>query len=407
MLRTRYRAAIGGLPPVFWSLWWGVLVNRTASFVGGFLALFLVQAHGFGDAAAGRVMALYGLGSMLGSLSGGVLADRVGRRFTMLGSLGAGALTLFGIGFAQGAPLLAGLAFAQGVANGMYPPALNAAVADAVPPAERGRAFGLVYWASNVGFGVGFALAALVAPRSLAALFLLDGATTLAFALLVAARVPETRPTGAPEHAALSGLLRVAKDRVLLAFLGLQLVMLLVFTQWALVFPVDVAAHGVGRGGYAALMLMNCVGAVVLQPLVAPWLRRREPSRVLAVSALLIGGGFGLNALAGGLPVFAAGVALWTVGEVLGLPTASALSADLAPIALRGRYQGAYVMTWGAALTLSPLVSGELAERTGAGTVWLACLAAGLLSAAGHLLAAGSRRRRVAALAAEHVPAAG
>jgi hypothetical protein len=61
-------------------------------------------------------------------------------------------------------------------------------------------------------------------------------------------------------------------------------------------------------------------------------------------------------------------------------------------------------MTWGAALTLSPLVSGELAERAGAPAVWIACLAAGLLAAGGHLLAAPARRRRVAALAAEAAP---
>ncbi len=62
-LRTRLHAATGGLSPVFWVLWWGVLVNRAASFVVGFLALFLVRERGFGESAAGQVLALYGLGA--------------------------------------------------------------------------------------------------------------------------------------------------------------------------------------------------------------------------------------------------------------------------------------------------------------------------------------------------------
>ncbi len=65
----------------------------------------------------------------------------------------------------------------------MNPPALNAAVADVVPFAERPRAFGLVHWAANVGFGFGYALAGVVGTHSLPALFALDAATTCAFAL--------------------------------------------------------------------------------------------------------------------------------------------------------------------------------------------------------------------------------
>ena len=56
---------------------------------------------------------------------------------------------------------------------------------------------------------------------------------------------------------------------------------------------------------------------------------------------------------------------------------------------------------------LSPLLSGWLAARAGARAVWLACLAAGILVALGHLATAGPRRRRLAARAEEPRAAAG
>jgi MFS family permease len=84
---------------------------------------------------------------------------------------------------------------------------------------------------------------------------------------------------------------------------------------------------------------------------------------------------------------------------VVGFPVASALVADLAPIELRGRYQGAYAMTWGAALLLAPLAAGTTLQHLGPGAVWAGCLAIGAAVALGHLAAAGPRRRRLAQLA--------
>jgi MFS family permease len=316
-------------------------------------------------------------------------------------SLAGSAVAVGALAWARAPGLVAGLTFLAGAAGQMVPPALNAAVADVVPFPDHRRAFGLVYWASNIGFGLGFAIAAAVSPRSLPALFVLDAATTLAFAALVALRVPETRPRAADRAPVLAGLGQVFSDGPFVAFLGLNLVALLVFAQFQLMLPVDVAAHGVGRSGYAFLLWLNCVLAVVVQPLLGPWIRAHDASRILAASALLFGLGYGFNALAGTLPLYAAGVVVWTLGEVTGLPVASALAASLAPPALRGRYQGAYVTTFSLALGLSPLLSGALAARAGARAVWLACLAAGLLVALGHLATAGPRRRRLAARAQE------
>jgi MFS family permease len=377
-------------------LWWGVLLNRAASFVAAFLGLFLVEERGLGLELAGAVVALYGVGGILGAVIGGAVADRVGRRFTMLLSLAVNGAAVGSLAMARGTPVIAGLTLVAGLAGQTYVPALNAAVADVVPFPERRRAFGLTYWAANVGYGVGFAVAGAVGPQSLPALFVLDAATTAGFLLLVAWRMPETRPIGAERDPVLGGLWRVVTDRTFMVFLGLHLLALLVFTQWELMLPTDAAAHGVGRAGYALLMWLNCAGAIVLQPLLGRWINRRDPTRSLVASALLFGVGYGLNAFATGLPIYLLGVVLWTTGEVLCLPVASALPAALAPPELRGRYQGVFATVFAGAFALSPWLSGKLAARAGARALWLACLATGILAALGHLATGGARRRRLA-----------
>jgi len=391
----RFRAATGGLPPLFWSLWAGMLVNRLASFVITFLALYLVTDRGFTASQAGHVVAIYGLGLLLAGPLGGALADRIGRRRTMLLGLSLGGCCVAVLGFLRDPAWLTVFAFLAALTGEIYRPAAQAAVADIVPAADRTRAYGLIYWAINLGWAVSLSVAGFVAERSMLALFLADALTSLAFAAIVMMNVPETRPAHHAPAPVVHGLLRVFRDRPFMVFLGLHLTALLVFTQFQLALPLDYAAHGVGPQGFSMVMALNGLGVVLLQPLLSPLMHRHDGARVLALSSLLIGVGFGLNAFGGSMPAYLAGAAFYTVGEVVGFPVASAIVADLAPPDLRGRYQGAFHMAWGLAFTLSPLIGGEVLHHFGGRTLWLGCLAAGALTAAFHLAAGPARRRRL------------
>jgi MFS family permease len=401
------------LSPVFWILFWGTLVNRAASFVGVFLALHLTEDLGVSRAVAGWIVGCWGIGSWLASPVAGVLADRVGRRATMLLGLVPSGLAVLAIAFATDVRLLFCLAFVGGATQQLYYPASNAAIADVVPPEARPRAYGLIYWAVNLGLTIGFAVGGVVPDRYLWLLFVADAGTTFLCAAFIAWRVPETRPVAAHHDPVLAGLVKVATDGPFLVFAGLHLVALVVFTQFELALPLDMKAHGQSSRAFAWLMAFNCAGVVVLQPWLSARLRRVDGSRLLAISAVLFGLGYGLNALvpdlarslagaglgsahAWGLVLYLAGAAFWTVGEVVGFPVAAALVADLAPITLRGRYQGAFAMVWGMGMSVSPILGGEVIERLGAAALWALCVALGVLVGAGHLVAAPARRRRLA-----------
>jgi MFS family permease len=408
-LRDQLREVAGGLSPVFWTLLAGMFVNRLASFVATFLALYLVRDRGFGADAAGRIVALFGVGLLVAGPLGGTLADAIGRRRTMLLSFGLGALSIGVIGFLREPALLGLFTFLAAATSELYRPAMNAAIADVIPPGDRARAWALSYWAANLGWTFGLLLGGVIASRSFAALFLANAATTLTFGVIVYRRVPETRPAGTVVHSPLAGLARVFADGPFVTFLLLNLAALVVFVQFQLAAPLAMNRHGLGPGTFAVLMSVNGLGVVLLQPLVGPSLSRHDGARLLATSALLIGAGFGVYALAGWLPplpVYLAGVVLWTLGEVVGFPVAAAIVADLAPVELRGRYQGAFSMSWGVAFTIAPVLGGELLTRFGGPTLWLGCLGLGAAVASGHVLTAAPRRRRLESLRAATPPLA-
>ncbi|MBI3180956.1 MAG: MFS transporter [Myxococcales bacterium] len=394
------QSAIGGLPAPFWYLWLGTLVNRLGGFVLPFLMVYLTEVQMLSVEVAGAVISSYGLGSILSSPLGGFLCDRVGRKATLLASLCLGAGAMVCLGLARNPEEIVLATVGLGLVTDMFRPAANAMLSDVVPPEHRLRAFGLLYWAINLGAAVAPVIAGTLARRGYFLLFLADAATTLVCAGLIALRIPETRPRtdGAGEPAKVSGLLVPFRDGVFRAFFLLTLVVAVVFFQFIASLPADLRAHGVSEQQYGLVIGLNGVLIILIQPFATAWMGRIRRSSALAAAALLVGLGFGLNGLVSTAPWYATAVAVWTFGEILLAPVNASVVADLAPAHMRGRYQGAFALAWSFAHLLAPLLGALVLGRLGGSWLWGGCAVAGALAAVGHLAIGPARRRRMAEL---------
>ncbi|MFC7218691.1 MDR family MFS transporter [Streptomyces polyrhachis] len=384
------RESVRGLPRAFWWLWTSTLVNRLGAFVATFMAIYLTLESGYSASYAGFVVALHGLGGVVGSVGGGVLADRLGRRPTLLLSQGATAATVTLLGFVQQPAAIAAVAFAVGATSNASRPAVQAMMADLVPERDRVRAFSLNYWAINLGFAVSATGAGFLAEYSYRAGFLVEGAMTLLCAVLVFVKLPESRPPhgsqakNAGGGGSEVGLRTVARDRRFMGMVGLSFLISLVFCQGGLTLPVAMGADGFTSSDYGLVVAANGVLIVALQIPLTRAIEHRDPRRLLIVSALLAGYGFGLTAFAGSLVVYALTVCVWTVGEMINAPTQAGLVVRLSPVHGRGRYQGVYSMSWSVAALVAPLLGGWAIDAFGAGWLWAACAVLGTVAAVGY-----------------------
>ena len=393
----RWTRTAGGLPSTYWYLWAGSLVNRLGSAVGPFLALYLTGSRGISTAQAGLVLTAFGAGSAVSQPVGGVLADRWGRRATMLCGLLSSAALLLAVGAARTVPTLLVTVFAYGLCLDLVRPAVQAAVADVVPVRDRARAYALNFWAINLGFSVAVPLGGLLASRGYWWLFGLDAATAVVFAAVVVLRVPETRPARAPGSAP-GSLREVLADRLLLALVACTVGQAAVYMQAFTTLPLVVADDGLGEAGYGLVLGLNGVLIVAMQPFVLGVLGRRERGRLLLVAGLLQGGGLALHGLADSLAAHMGAVAVWTTGEVLQAGLLSTVVAGLGPVRLRGRYLGVFGASFGVAAFLAPLLGTQALQRSGEPALWTGCAVLGALSAAGLLrVSAAARTRELAA----------
>src|SRR6187431_2461907 len=86
-------ANLRSLPRAAWVLFVGTFINRFGGFVVPFLTLYVTR-QGYSVAAAGLAVSAYGVGNLCASFLGGHLADRLGRRDTIVLSMFGAAATM-------------------------------------------------------------------------------------------------------------------------------------------------------------------------------------------------------------------------------------------------------------------------------------------------------------------------
>jgi MFS family permease len=406
-LRRAARETVSGLPREFWWLWTSTLVNRLGAFVSTFMALYLTLDRGYSATYAGLVASLYGLGGVVSSIGSGVLTDRIGRRPTLLVAQSSTAASVALLGFMHDPVAIAAVACLVGAATNASRPAVQAMMADIVRPEDRVRAFSLNYWAINLGFAVSSMAAGFIAEVSYRAGFLLEAGMTAVCAVVVFLKLPESRPTApattadGKEPAAAVGLGTVVRDGRFMSVVGLSFLVALVFQQGSVGLPVAMGEAGFTPADYGTAIAVNGFLIVALQIPVTRLIEHRDPKRLLVVSSLLAGYGFGLTAFAGSVGVFALTVCVWTLGEMINAPTQTGLVVRLSPVQGRGRYQGMYTLSWAVAALVAPLMSGFVIDHLGAEWLWGTCAVVGTVAAVGY----GALMRRPPASGTATVPA--
>jgi MFS family permease len=380
------RGNLRKLPTAAWFLIAGAFVNRFASFGVVFLVLYLTRL-GNSIERAGAVVAVWGAGEVLASLLGGHLADRVGRRSTIVLSMLASAAAMVAIAEIHSYAAIAPLSFVAGLSSEMYRPAGAALIADLVPEGQRVSAFAALRFAVNLAIAIGAAVAGFLANTSISWVFLSDAATSILFVVIALSALPGGRPVLRADDGAGDGYRQALRDRAFAVFLAASAIAAFVYFQQQSTLPLHVRASGLSNADFGLLLSLNGILVVAFE-LPLSGITMRLPARaMMALGFVLVGLGFGLTAVAHSLAPLMATVAVWTLGEMIGAPVGYAYVADVAPEHLRGRYQGLYGLCWSTGTVSGPAIGAALFAR-GPTSFWTIC---GLLGAVAAMLIWASR----------------
>ncbi len=373
------RESLRALPRGAWILFFGTFLNKFGTFVLPFLAIYMTNL-GYTAAQAGLAIGAYGVGTLGACLLGGHLADRLGRRKTIVLSMFAGAAVMLCLSQVHTLPLIVLFAGLVGLTGELYRPASSALLADLVPPGQRVTAFAAYRMSFNAGWAFGPATAGLLAKHSFLWLFVGDAATSLLYGLVAWFALPSGLRGTRAEKSLLETFRVVRDNKRFLQVLCAALAVGLVFVQTFSTMSLQITQSGFSASTYGLVISLN--GAlVVLCELPLTVITKRFPARrVMALGYLLIGAGFASNVLERTLPLLVLTTVMFTLGEMISMPIGGAYVADLAPADQRGLYMGTYGMVWAVAFVCGPSL-GMLVFGVSPVLLWTLCGVLGLLAA--------------------------
>jgi MFS family permease len=329
-----------------------------------YLPLFLIEKFNSPYILVGLALTLSTSASALFQMIGGILADSLGRRRTILLSVGVRILTLSGLTIisisAVGSALVAFLALyiLTEAFNGLFQTATSTMVADLVEPRKRVEAYGIYHISINVAFTLGALLGGL--PIAFPLLFVFWLFCMIADVLIVVPYLKESW-RGSGTRFSPRSLLGGVKDRYLLAFGLVTLGAGLVANQMGPTLVLYATGSlGVTRDQLGILYTLNGVLVILLQYPISRLLLRYSYSKTLAVASALRAAGFLMIAGLSGFGWLQVVIVALTLGETLQTPAGASYAAVLATETNRGEYLGFYNWMWNSGMALSPFVGSYL-----------------------------------------------
>ncbi len=378
------------LPAQVWMLAIGRLLSQIGSGLTLFYApIFFVNQLGLSATAVGMAIGSQSITGVVGRLLSGSLVDRLGRKPILLSAmvLSASGAGIFALAHDFSTLVIGNLCFGLGV--GLYWPANESLVADLTTGSEERRtAYAFTRLADNLGMGVGIVGGGLMIQLALNYrwLFGLDALSFIVFAGVIFWGIRETKSQQASPGSAWGGYAQALADRRLQLYLLVNIIFTTYMAQLETTMPLYITKFAGGTTAVVtALFTLNLIMLAAGQLPVIKWLRPYRHAHALGIAASFCGIGFICTALATidrphswGWLVFT--MIFWAIAIAAYNPTASALTADIAPVQLMGVYTSLNSLCWAVGFAIGPPLGGwALDQSVGVVQIFWGMLALGSL----------------------------
>jgi len=375
----RLKKIYAEFPPLFWIIVGTLFIDSIGStLLFPFFALYITQKFGVGMTEAGVLLGMSSLFGLIGSVIGGALTDKLGRRQLILFGLVFSALSSLLFGFASDVKMLYFLVVIVGLLSRVSTPAHDAMLADILPEDKRQEAFGITRVVGNYAWIFGTALGGLIAARSFLALFVIDAVLSLTVAVILYRFLPETKPTLHQEARKsesfldmIAGYRLVLRDLAYMGFTLAGMIVLVVYQQQygaLAVYLRDV--HQISSKSYGLMLSIEGLEVVLFQIWISRVIRKYPPFLMMLLGALFFTVGFAMIGFVGGLEFFILAAIIITIGEMIMFPTNKALAVNFAPPEMRGRYMAVYDLGWTIPATFGPAAAGLILDSYNPNLLW-------------------------------------
>lgn len=375
---TRLNQIYHEFPRLFWVVVGVSFIDR----IGGtllfpFFALYITQKFSVGMTQAGILLGMSSLFGLIGSMIGGALTDKFGRKQLILFGLVFSAVSTLTFGLVNDIDALYPLMVVVGLLSSVSHPAHDAMIADILPEKQRQEGFGILRVVGNLSWIIGPTVGGFVANINFLYLFVIDAIISCIVAAIIFRTIPETKPEP-HAHTQSESLMQtifgyrvVLKDLAFMAFMLAGMLMLIVYQQMYGSLSVYLRDnHSINPSGYGFLMTTSAITVVLFQFWVSRIIKYRPAFLMMAIGTVFYMIGFALFGVVTIYVLFALNIVIITIGEMIVVPTSQALAANFAPEKMRGRYMAIFGLSWAIPATIGPGAAGYILDNYNPNLLW-------------------------------------
>tara|TARA_R110002012_G_scaffold247306_1_gene422973 strand:+ start:1239 stop:2447 length:1209 start_codon:yes stop_codon:yes gene_type:complete len=372
-LLTNYIKTFYGLSKEVWWLALVTFINRAGTMVIPFLSLYLREDLGFTYEQVGWIMTAFGLGSVVGSWTGGKLTDKMGFYKVMVYSLAISGVLFIGLQFLNSFVSLCLGVFVLMIVADTFRPAMFVALSTYSKPENKTRSVTLIRLAINLGFSAGPAIGGLIITQmGYGGLFWVDGITCILATFLLInvlnpkkARIQDDINVLHPDSA--------YKDVAFLWFLIGLVLFGIIFLQYFSTMPIyykDI--HSLNETEIGLLLGFNGLVIFIFEMPLIKWLEHKAYSKLnlIGFGALLTLLSFLVINLTGWTGILIVGMFLATLGEMIAFPFANAFALERAKKGNQGEYMALFSIAFSAGHIFGHKSGMDLVSHFNFDTTW-------------------------------------
>lgn len=317
----------------------------------------------------GFIIAVGALSFQIGSIIGGFISDRIGRKTTLIIGSIIEVCALLGFGLSSTYSLFILFQILNGFGGGLYAPTVKAAIAEYAEDSTDARttAFSIRGMAANLGIAVGGLIPLLVMGLKFRTYFFIAAAIYLILLLLSIFYI-SNRPNDRNYYGkiTLKHYLSILKNKPFLIFSALTIFIWIIYAQLSLLLPLRASSIFENGKIVGSIWTITSLVVVLFQTLIVSHvIRKIHTLQSIALGTFVMGSGIFLIGFSNSYLVLLISGIIFIVGEMLITPTIDCIISELADKEIIGAYFSVANIIFGIGFALGSYISGKLIKTYG------------------------------------------
>lgn len=370
-IKNYYISSFSGLNKDIYFLASVILINRMGTMVIPYLAVYLKTELNMSIIETGLVLYPFGIGAVIGAVSGGFLTDKLGWKKVKVISLIGTAILMIHLAESSNVDIIKLNVLLLAFFIELFRPANAAAITLFSSKDERTKAFGLNRLAINLGMSIGPFIGGFVAYYDYSLIFYIDAMTCLIAAVLLIllfSKQSKSKELKVIENDLKSNLKLSYFAVFVISVLFNAIIFFQIFSTIPIYFTEVMAFNEKNIG---MVFLINGLIIVLFEMVLMNYFKHRDLYKGISLGYILTGLSFLFLISANYIGILLFIITL-TLGEMLSMPLLSSYISQIINMKRVGVIMGIFVASFSAAHIFAPRIGTLIYELYGPNSLWTA-----------------------------------